>query len=59
MSDDPQRSRGHYRADGREKVGLTESEAERRVAAAGPRELLNAYRCEVCGLWHIGHDPAV
>jgi hypothetical protein len=47
--------RQHYRSDGKPKAKLTEAEAERRVLAADPRDLLEAYRCSLCDGWHVGH----
>ena len=41
----------HYKADGSEKVKLSEDKARAHVAG---RYDMAAYRCQTCGCWHTG-----
>lgn len=44
------RPNSHWRPDGKPKAQLLEAEADRRAARYGT----DYYRCEECGMWHLG-----
>lgn len=45
----------------RKRQYVTKAEAKRAMAEVNARaggRAMNAFRCEHCGTWHIGHRPA-
>lgn len=51
--------REHYRIDGSPKSGFEYIDEARQASATHFQngEVVMSYRCSVCGLWHVGHEP--
>lgn len=58
-AEEPINYREHYRVDGIAKVGFEFIDEARQASARHYTngEIVMPYKCSVCGLWHIGHEP--